>query len=164
MELVKPDIGLLFWMTTCFILLLFIMKKFAWGPILNALNEREAGIQKSLDEAEIAKKQVEDAVSKVEKILEEGRVEKENIIKIAQQELVDYKLEQQSKINAQISSQLVIAKEEIIQQKRAAVDQLKNKVAELSIEIAEKIIKKELENKEQHNQLIKESVETLDFN
>ncbi|MBF25029.1 MAG: ATP synthase F0 subunit B [Flavobacteriales bacterium] len=164
MELVKPDIGLLFWMTTCFILLLFIMKKFAWGPILNALNEREAGIQKSLDEAEIAKKQVEDAVSKVEKILEEGRVEKENIIKIAQQELVDYKLEQQSKINAQISSQLVIAKEEIIQQKRAAVDELKNKVAELSIEIAEKIIKKELENKEQHNQLIKESVETLDFN
>tara|TARA_Y100000814_G_scaffold290737_1_gene265865 strand:- start:858 stop:1280 length:423 start_codon:yes stop_codon:yes gene_type:complete len=140
------------------------MKKFAWGPILNALNEREAGIQKSLDEAEIAKKQVEDAVSKVEKILEEGRVEKENIIKIAQQELVDYKLEQQSKINAQISSQLVIAKEEIIQQKRAAVDELKNKVAELSIEIAEKIIKKELENKEQHNQLIKESVETLDFN
>lgn len=164
MELVKPDIGLLFWMTTCFIILLVVMKKYAWGPILSALNEREEGIQKSLDEAEVAKKEVAEAVSKVEQILEEGKIEKDNLIKATKLELAEYKNEQQNKINNQINAQLVVAKEEIIQQKRAAVDELKNKVAELSIEIAEKIIKKELENKDQHSQLINDSIETLDFN
>ena len=76
----------------------------------------------------------------------------------------EYKKEQQNKINIQIETQLGVAKEEITQQKRAALEELKNKVAELSIEIAEKIIQKELENESQHNQLIKESVESLDIN
>ena len=164
MELVKPDIGLLFWMTTCFIILLIVMKKYAWGPILSALNEREEGIQKSLDDAEVAKKEVAEAVSRVAQILEDGKIEKDNLIKETKLELVEYREEQQNKINHQINTQLIAAKEEITQQKRAAVDELKNKVAELSIEIAEKIIKKELENKDQHSQLINESIETLDFN
>ena len=58
MELVKPDIGLLFWMTTCFLILLVILRKFAWGPILNALNEREKGIQHALDEASRAREEI----------------------------------------------------------------------------------------------------------
>ena len=70
MELVKPDIGLLFWMTTCFILLLVIMKRYAWGPILESLNEREKGIQTALEEAEGAKKQILEATSRAEEILE----------------------------------------------------------------------------------------------
>ena len=53
MELVTPDIGLLFWMTTCFIILLILMKKFAWAPILKALSEREQGIQLALEQAEL---------------------------------------------------------------------------------------------------------------
>ena len=81
MELVKPDIGLLFWMTMCFIILLVIMKKYAWGPILQALNEREKGIQAALDEAEDAKRQILEATSKVAQILEEGKKEKEDLIK-----------------------------------------------------------------------------------
>jgi len=164
MDLVKPDIGLLFWMTTCFILLLFLMKKFAWGPILKALNEREQGIQAALDEAEGARKEISEATSKVTQILEDGRAEKETLIKAAKEELLEYKSEQKDKINTQIESQLQSAREEIIQQKRAAVDELKNKVAELSIAIAEKIIKKELENEQQQNQLIKDSIENLDLN
>jgi F-type H+-transporting ATPase subunit b len=76
MELVKPDIGLLFWMTTCFILLLVLMKKFAWGPILKALNEREQGIQTALDQAEEAQKQISEATSRVVQILEEGKKRK----------------------------------------------------------------------------------------
>ena len=164
MDLVKPDIGLLFWMTTCFILLLFLMKKFAWGPILKALNEREQSIQAALDEAEVARKEISEATSKVTQILEEGRAEKETLIKAAKEELLEYKAEQKDKINTQIESQLQSAREEIIQQKRAAVDELKNKVAELSITIAEKIIKKELENEQQQNQLIKDSIENLDLN
>ncbi len=164
MELVKPDIGLLFWMTTCFILLLLLMKKYAWGPILTALNEREEGIQTALDEAEAAKKEISNAAAKVEQILENGKVEKENLIKETHAYLSEYKKEQQDKINKQMELQLTSAKEEIIQQKRVALGELKNQVAELSIQIAEKIIKKELENKNQHNELIKDGVENLEIN
>ena len=164
MELVQPDIGLLFWMTTCFILLLLLMKKFAWGPILKALNEREQGIQAALDEAEDARREISEATSKVAQILEEGKAVKESLVKAAKEELSEYKREQKDKINTQIESQLESARQEIMQQKRAAVGELKNKVAELSITIAEKIIKKELENEQQHSQLIKDSVESLDLN
>ena len=163
MELVKPDIGLLFWMTTCFILLLVLMKKFAWGPILKALNEREQGIQMALDQAEEAQKQISEATSKVAQILEDGKKEKEKLIKETQIELSEYKKEQQSKINTQMNAQLNSAKEEIAQQKRAAIGELKNTVAELSIDIAEKILKKELENPNQHNSLIMDSVEDLEI-
>ena len=164
MELVKPDIGLLFWMTTCFILLLVLMKKYAWGPILKALSEREERIQTALDQAEEAKRQISEATSKVALILEEGKVEKENLIKETQSELLIYKKEQENKIHVQIESKLVNAKEEIIQQKREAIIELKNSVAELSIEIAEKILEKELENKAQHNTIITESVRRLKIN
>jgi|TARA_B100000427_G_scaffold145775_1_gene121241 F-type H+-transporting ATPase subunit b len=163
MELVKPDIGLLFWMTTCFILLLVLMKKFAWGPILKALNEREQSIQTALDQAEEAQKQISEATSKVAQILEQGKKEKEKLIKETQIELSEYKKEQQSKINTQMDAQLNSAKEEIAQQKRAAIGELKNTVAELSIDIAEKILKKELENPNQHNSLIMDSVEDLEI-
>ena len=163
MELVKPDIGLLFWMTTCFILLLVLMKKFAWGPILKALNEREQSIQTALDQAQEAQKQISEATSKVAQILEQGKKEKEKLIKETQIELSEYKKEQQNKINTQMDAQLNSAKEEIAQQKRAAIGELKNTVAELSIDIAEKILKKELENPNQHNSLIMDSVEDLEI-
>ena len=164
MELVKPDIGLLFWMTTCFIILLFLMKKYAWGPILAALHEREQGIQDALDNAEGAKKEIAEATSRVEQMLSEGKAEKEGLIKLAKEELMEYKNVEQQKINNQISIQIQTAKEEIEQQKRAAVSELKNKVAELAIEIAEKIIKKELRDQSAHNELIKNSVEDLELN
>ena len=163
MELVKPDIGLLFWMTTCFILLLFIMKKYAWGPILKALNEREQVIQSALEEAEQAQKQISEATSKVEKMLEEGKKEKENMIKAAQLELSEYKKEQEEKIGIQIQSKLEAAKEDIGQQKRAALGELKVAVGTLSIEIAKKILQKELENESQHDTIIKQSINELEI-
>tara|TARA_B100001250_G_scaffold205203_1_gene176160 strand:+ start:429 stop:923 length:495 start_codon:yes stop_codon:yes gene_type:complete len=163
MELVKPDIGLLFWMTTCFILLLVIMKRYAWGPILKALNEREQGIQTALEEAEEAKKHISEATSRVEEILAEGKRQKEDLIKATQLELSEYKKEQEDKISLQIQSKLEAAKEDITQQKRAAVEELKKAVGELSIDIATKILNKELENENQHDAMIKQSVNELEI-
>jgi F-type H+-transporting ATPase subunit b len=99
----------------------------------------------------------------VAQILEQGKKEKEKLIKETQIELSEYKKEQQSKINTQMDAQLNSAKEEIAQQKRAAIGELKNTVAELSIDIAEKILKKEIENPNQHNSLIMDSVEDLEI-
>jgi len=86
------------------------------------------------------------------------------LLQLAKEELLEYKKEQQSKINAQITTQLNSVNEEILQQKRAALDDLKASVAGLSIEIAEKIIKKELDSQDQYNALIKQSVEKLELN
>tara|TARA_Y100001968_G_C18977814_1_gene535320 strand:+ start:175 stop:597 length:423 start_codon:yes stop_codon:yes gene_type:complete len=140
------------------------MKKYAWGPILVALHERERGIQEALDGAEGAKKEIAEAASKVEQMLSEGKAEKEALMKLAKEELMEYKNGEQQKINTQIALQMQTVKEEIEQQKRAAVSELKNKVAELSIEIAEKIIKKELRDQSAHNELIKNNVEDLELN
>lgn len=163
MELVKPDIGLLFWMTTCFLILLFLLRKFAWGPILNALNEREEGIQSALEKAEEAKKQISEATSKVEEILDQGKREKEEMVKAAQLELVEYKKQQEEKISLQIQSKLEAAKEDIGQQRRAALEDLRVAAGTLSIEIAKKILKKELENEAQHDSMIKQSIKDLEI-
>ena len=163
MELVKPDIGLLFWMTTCFLILLFLLRKFAWGPIINALNEREEGIQSALEKAEEAKKQISEATSKVEEILDQGKREKEEMVKAAQLELAEYKKQQEEKISLQIQSKLEDAKEDIGQQKRAALEDLKVAAGTLSIEIAKKILKKELENEDQHDSMIKQSINDLEI-
>ncbi len=163
MELVKPDIGLLFWMTTCFLILLFLLRKFAWGPILDALNEREQGIQSALDKAEEAKKQISEASSKVEEMLEKGKIEKDDMLKVAQLELTEYKKEQEEKINLQIQSKLESAKDDIGQQRRAALEDLRTTAAKLSVEIAQKILQKELENESQHDAMIKQSINELEI-
>ena len=164
MELVKPDFGLFFWMTTSFILLLFLLRKFAWGPILKALNDREEGIQTALSKAESAREEVQQAANKATKLIDEAKIQKEKLIQIAKEDLAAYKKEQQNRINSQIEAQLKDVNEEILRQKRAALDEMKSSVAELSIKIAEKIIQKELEDKDQYNDLIKQNVENLELN
>ena len=139
------------------------MRKFAWGPILKALDEWEQGIQLALDQAEAAKKQIAEATEKVTEILQKGRAEKEELIKATQADLAEYKQEQQTKINAQIESKLDAAKQEILQQKRAALGELTQKVGELSVEIAEKILEKELENHTQSNSIIENSLKGLEI-
>tara|TARA_B100001250_G_C19564474_1_gene684871 strand:+ start:347 stop:769 length:423 start_codon:yes stop_codon:yes gene_type:complete len=139
------------------------MKKYAWGPILNALHEREEGIQAALNQAEAARKEISEATSRAAELLEEGKREKEKLVQDTQSELLEYRNEQQQKIDKQMASQLNAVKEEIIQQKRAAMHELKNNVAQLSVEIAEKIIKSELENKDRSDQIIKESVGNLEM-
>tara|TARA_B100000700_G_scaffold206858_1_gene227365 strand:+ start:219 stop:641 length:423 start_codon:yes stop_codon:yes gene_type:complete len=139
------------------------MKKYAWGPILKALDDREQGIQTALDQAEEARTQIAEATSKVEQILKEGKREKEELVRAAQETLLEYKKEQQAKIDKQIGSKLEAATEEIRQQKREAINELKNKVGELSIDIAEKILEKELTNKENHSAMITQSIKGLEI-
>ncbi len=162
MELVTPDIGLLFWMLLTFCIVLIVLRKFAWKPILSALKDREEGIQTALNSAEEARKEIAETNTKVDQMLKDGKLERDKLLKSAKSEAAEYRQAQQVKIDEQMQLQLNTAKEEIAQQKRAAVGELKNMVAELSIEIAEKILKKELENGDQHTSLIKESVENLE--
>tara|TARA_B100000427_G_C15398559_1_gene546597 strand:+ start:419 stop:910 length:492 start_codon:yes stop_codon:yes gene_type:complete len=162
MELVTPGIGLLFWMLLSFSIVLVLLKKFAWKPILNTLEEREDSIQKALLSAEQARSEVAELKSQKEKILNEAKLEREKIIRLAHEETSAYKQEQKIKIDEQFKLKISSAIDEINQQKRSAMEDLKKTVAKMSVDIAEKILEKELENVEQHDSVISDSVKGLD--
>ena len=163
MELVTPGIGLLFWMLLSFSIVLVLLKKFAWKPILNTLEEREDSIQKALTSAEQARSEVAELKSQKEQILNEAKLEREKIIRLAHEETSAYKQEQKIKIDEQFKLKISSAIDEINQQKRSAMEDLKKTVAKMSVDIAEKILEKELENVEQHDSVISDSVKGLDI-
>jgi len=163
MELVTPGIGLLFWMLLSFSIVLVLLKKFAWKPILNTLEEREDSIQKALASAEQARSEVAELKSQKEQILNDAKLEREKIIRLAHEETSAYKQEQKIKIDEQFKLKISSAIDEINQQKRSAMEDLKKTVAKMSVDIAEKILEKELENVEQHDSVISDSVKGLDI-
>jgi len=146
--------GLFFWQTILFILLLFLLKKFAWKPILDALNSREEGIKSALDEADKARQEMIDLKSSNEKILKEARIERDTLLKDAR--MIKDKMITEAKDQAKAQSNKIIeqAKQTIENEKLAAITELKNQVAELSIGIAENIMKDELSSKDKQVKLI----------
>jgi F-type H+-transporting ATPase subunit b len=139
--------GLFFWQIVLFVLLLLLLKKFAWKPILEALNSREEGIQNALDEADKARQEMVDLKSSNEKILKEARLERDGLLKDAR--MIKDKMINEAKDDAKIQSNKIIeqARTAIENEKLAAITELKNQVAELSIGIAENIMQDELSNK-----------------
>ena len=163
MELVTPGVGLLFWMLFAFSIVLVLLKKFAWKPILSALKEREDRIEDSLIKAEETRQKTESANSDIEKMINQAKEERNSLLRQAKEEIAEYKKDQKAQIKSQIDLQLDSAKEEIAQQKRMAMEDLKAVVAELSIEIAEKILKQELDNEQKYTELIKENVKKMEI-
>src|SRR6185436_10424483 len=128
MKLVTPDIGLLFWMLVSFSIVLFLLKKYAWKPILKSLKERETSIADALNSAKQAKEEMASLKADNEKLLAQARAERDLII-----------MEARSKATVEADRLLQVAREGIRNEKVAAINELKNQVAALSLEIAEKI-------------------------
>jgi F-type H+-transporting ATPase subunit b len=156
MELVKPEFGLLFWMLVSFTILLIILKKYAWKPILNSLKERESSIAKALKAAEEAKKEVANIKSKNEKILKEALLEREKIIKEANETKNKIIEEAKSQAKEEASNILKQAREEIEHEKQKMLTEMKNIVVDVSVSIAEKVLNKQLEDKQNQEQYISE--------
>ena len=164
MELVKPAFGLIFWMCVSFGIILFILKKFAWAPILNTLDERETSIQTALDSAESAKEEMKSLQSNNEKILIEAKHERDLLLKDAR-EIREKMIADAKGLASKESDRLLKAARENIQnEKMAAVTELKNQVAVLSIEIAEKILKSELSSDEKQKSLISNLLQDVNLN
>ena len=161
MDLVTPDIGLIFWTTVSFGILYFVLAKFAWKPILGAVNEREKSIKDALSAAEKAKDEMENLKSDNEKILNEAKLQRELLLKeareIKQQLIEDAKNEAQSEAKKIISQ----AQETIQNEKKAAISDLKNQVASLSIDIAEKVLKEKLSDDKTQMNLVKDLVKDV---
>jgi len=164
MELVKPEFGLIFWMIVSFGIILFILKKFAWAPILNMLNERETSIQNALDSAEKAKVEMKALRSDNERILVEARAERDLLLKDARE--IREKMISEAKGLASKEGERLLksARENIQNEKMAAITELKNQVAVLSIEIAEKILKNELSSDEKQKSLVNTLLKDVNLN
>lgn len=164
MELVKPAIGLIFWMCLTFGILLFILRKFAWKPILNALNERETSIQNALDTAKKAREEMANLKADNEKIIAEAKTERDLILKEAREIKEKMILEAKDRAGKEAEKIVAIARENIQNEKMAAITELKNQVAHLSIEIAEKILKQELSEKDKQKSIVKNLLEDVKMN
>ncbi|PCJ64129.1 MAG: ATP synthase F0 subunit B [Bacteroidetes bacterium] len=154
MDLLTPSLGLLFWMSLAFIIVLVLLKKFAWSGILKALKDREEFIERSLKSAEDAKAQMSDLKADNEKLLAETRLEREQILKEAkdmkEKIMSDAKLSATEEGNRLISA----ARAEIDKEKLKALSDIKKQVGELSLEIAEKVVRKELSDKDAQQALV----------
>lgn len=164
MELINPGIGLIFWMTISFSLILFILGKFAWRPIMHALKTREENIENAMLAAERTRQEMKAMKSEHEQLLREAREEKDKMIrdaKIIKGSILDKaKTEANEEYNRIIES----AKESIQYEKMAAITDLKNQLAKLSIEIAEKVLTEELSKTEKQKQLINKLIDEVKIN
>ena len=158
------SLGLFVWMLVIFIALIFLLKKFAWKPILDAVNEREEGIRNALLSAENAKKEMQNLKADNEKLLAEARLERDSMIKEARE--IKEKMINDAKAEAQVAGQQMIeqAKVSIESEKNAAMAELKAHVSTLSLDIAEKLLKEELSNKESQTKLVEKMLGDVKLN
>ncbi len=154
MELVKPAFGLVFWMIISFSIIVFLLKKFAWGPILNSLTERENTISDALNTAQKAKEEMLALKAGNEKLLQDARNERDILLKEAREAKEMIISEAKTKATEAADKILVSARENISNEKMAAITELKNYVATLSIEIAEKVLKQELADPNKQKELV----------
>ncbi|MFT4898356.1 MAG: F-type H+-transporting ATPase subunit b [Flavobacteriales bacterium] len=164
MDLIIPSEGLLFWTTIVFVILLVLLRKFAWKPILGAVQTREGNIQKALDSALDAEERMTALTAQNEDLLKQAREERNVILreaKVAGESMVAEAKEAAQKDADRI---LVSANEQIANERMKAVVELKNQVGKLSLEIAEKILKSELDDKAKQESLVNHLVEDVNLN
>ena len=156
MDLITPDVGLLFWTLVSFSILYLILRKFAWGPILGAVKEREESIKAALDAADNAKKEMENLKADNEKILNEAKTEREAMLKEAREMKSKLISDAENEAKAKAKSIVEAAKTAIQNEKNSAMNELKNTVVDLSVGIAEKLISEELADKDKQLKMIEE--------
>jgi F-type H+-transporting ATPase subunit b len=162
--LLSVSVGTVFWASIAFIAVLVILKKMAWGPILQTLEEREQGIANALKQAELAKEEMASLKSGNEQLLKEAREERDRILKEAKEIGDRMRAEAKDRAAQEGAVMLANAQREIETQKKAAIQELKNQVASLSIQIAEQLVKDKLSDAEKQNALNSKLIEELKAN
>jgi len=164
MDLLLPHFGLIFWTMLSFIIVLIILKKFAWTPILTMLNEREKSIADSIALAEKVNAEMAQLKNDNEALLIQAREERASLLKEAKE--TKDKIIGEAKNQAKIEATKIIneAQAAINQQKMAAVTELKNQVGKLVVEVSEKVLRRELGNKSEQEKYIKQLSEEVTLN
>ena len=162
--LVLPDIGLVFWNTIAFLVLLVVLGKFAWKPMLKAIAERESGIEEALLRADKMKAEIAAMQNENEALLAKAREERAGMIKDAKETADKMVSEAKDKAKQEYERIISDAQMAITQQKNAALTEVKNQVGNLVVEVAEKVLRKELSNKAEQESYIKQIAEGVKLN
>ncbi|MDQ2656282.1 MAG: F0F1 ATP synthase subunit B [Bacteroidota bacterium] len=164
MQLLTPGVGLIIWQTIVFVLLIILLAKLAWKPIINSLKDRERTIQEALDTAEKARHEMAQLKSDNEKLLNEAREERDRILRQARE--VAMKLREEAQAEARKTSDKIIedARAAIHIEKQAALKDVKVQVAMFSLEIAEKLMKKNLSGDKAQKELVETYLNDLKVN
>jgi F-type H+-transporting ATPase subunit b len=162
--LTEPGVGLIFWTTIVFLLLVGILGKYAWKPILSAIKTREEGITKALASAESALNDMRELKSANEIILTQARTERDNLLKEARETKDSIIAEAKQRAQTEADRIMASSRDQIANEKNAAIAELKKQVAVLSIEIAEKILKSELSNDEKQKALVSNLMKDVNLN
>ena len=159
--LVQPDPGLFFWTIAVFLVLLFLLKKFAWGPLLAALDERQAGIRKSLDDADIAKRELAEVQARANALIGKARMEADAILSEARAD--GARIREELRDLAQQQAQAIIrdTQQQIQLERDRAVSELRQQAVELSVMISSKLIRRNL-TREDNAALIDEALQQVD--
>ncbi len=164
MELLSPDLGLIFWQLLGFLLLLFVLGKFAWRPILGALNERESSIEEALSAAEKAKAEMAQLKNENEQLLAEARKEREAMLRDATTAATKLREEAREQASEESARIVADAQASIEVQKQAALAEIKHQVGDLSLVIAEKILREKLNDSEKQKDYVARLVNDLNQN
>jgi len=158
------SLGLFFWQAVILVVLILLLVKFAWRPIMTSITEREAGITAALASAEAARKEMQNLQADNQRILNEARAERDAMIKEAREIKEKMIADAKAEAVAQGDKMIEQAKAAIVSEKNAAMAELKNQVSGFSVEIAEKILKNELSNKDSQNALVERMLEDVKLN
>ena len=162
--LVLPDIGLVFWNTIAFLVLLVVLGKFAWKPMLKAISDREQGIEDSLAKADKMKADITAMQNENEALLAKAREERATLIKEAKEASEKMIAEAKDKAKSEYERIVADAQVAINQQKNAALTEVKNQVGSLVVEVAEKVLRRELTNKAEQETYIKQLADGVKLN
>ncbi|NEM96562.1 F0F1 ATP synthase subunit B [Pontibacter burrus] len=164
MDLVTPNFGLIFWQLVTFLIVMFLLSKFAWKPIMGALRERETSIENALSAAEQAKLEMQGLKAENEKLLAEARMERDRILKEASEAANNLVETAKTKANDEGARMIAQAREAIENEKLAALAEVKNMAAALSVDIAERILRKELSDPKAQQALAEDYIREVTLN
>lgn len=161
MNLITPEFGLLFWQTITFLVLLLLLSRFAWKPIMSSLREREETIEGALRSAELARVEMTKLRADNERLLDEARAERDAMMRKAQQTADIIVEEAKNKAAAESNRIVESARAAILSERQAAIDDIRRQVATLSVDIAEKVIRRQINGDTQQRQLVDQFVKDI---
>ena len=164
MELLLPEFGLVIFQSIAFLLLMFLLAKFAWKPVLAAIKEREQSIDEALNKAELAKHEMARLTAQNEELMKEARAERDHILKEAKALKDSIVHEAKTQAHNEGTKLIEKAKIEIENQKKAALAELKSQVSTLSLEIAERVLRSQLEDKAKQQDLVANLLKDVELN
>ena len=164
MDLVTPGFGLIFWTSVVFIILLVLLKKMAWTPILNNVDARNKSIEEALEAAKNAREEMSNLKADNDRILKEARAERDEMLKEARELKANIISEAKNAAKDEADKMIASAKVVIENEKAGAISELKNTVGSLSVDIAEKVLRAELKDVDKQNAFIAEMLKDIKLN